>query len=187
MLVCLAHCHLGGADGGHALGHQHLLHAIHVKVVGGATRNDVGSEMDLLNLRVSREVGSKESGAGTAAEVAGEVGEAGDLVGLAGRDADVVQRADRDEDEGESDDLEHTPQGDGAEGGVEIEACEVEDADGSDKVAETDHEAGVDLAEAAASDKHHEHHDEASRREDLPGTFGGIAEKTLKVLWDEDG
>ncbi len=57
---------------------------------------------DLLDLRVSREVGGEQGGASAAAEVAGEVGEAGDLVGLAGRDADVVECADGNEDEGEA-------------------------------------------------------------------------------------
>ncbi len=66
------------------------------------------------------------------------------LVLLAGY-ADVVQRADGDEDEGEADHLKHAPEGDGAEGGVEIEAGEVVYADGGDQVAEADHEARIEF------------------------------------------
>ena len=140
-----------------------------------------------MHLCAAGEVGGEERGASAAAEVTGEVGEAGDLVGFAGGDTDVVERADGDEDEGEADDLEHAPEGDGAEGGVEVETREVVDADGGDEVAEADHEAGIDFAKAAAGDEHHEHHDEACGREHHAGAFGGVAKKALEVLRDEHG
>ena len=82
-------------------------------------------------------IGGEQSGADAAAEVAGEVGEAGDLVGLARGDADVVERADGDEDEGQSDDLEHAPERDCAEAGVEVEPREVVDAERGGDVAES--------------------------------------------------
>ncbi len=44
------------------------------------------------------------------------------------------------------------------------------------EVAEGDHDAGIEFAEGAASDKHHKHHDEAGGREHHAGAFRGVAE-----------
>jgi hypothetical protein len=187
LLVGLTDRHLRRVCCRHSLRHHHLCHAVHIKAIGNAAGNHVGSQGDLLDLRIACEVGSKERSAGTAAKVAGKVGEAGDLVSFAGRHADVVQRADRYEDEGETDHLKHTPEGDGSKGGIEIEACEVEDTDCGDQVAEADHKPGVDFAEASARDEHHQHHDEACRGKDHAGAFGCVAQESLEVLWYEDG
>ena len=58
---------------------------------------------------------------------------------------------------------------------------------GRDDVAERDHEAGIEFAEGAAGDEHHEHHHEARGGEDHAGAFGRVAEEDLEVLRDEDG
>jgi hypothetical protein len=187
LLVGLTDGGLRCGSRGHAVGHHHFFHAVHVEAVRDAALYDVGGEGYLIHLCVAREIGGEERGSGAAAEVAGEVGEAGDLIGLAGGDTDIVERADGDEDEGEADDLQHAPEGDGAVGGVEVEASEVVDADGGDQVAEADHEAGVDFAERAASYEHHQHHDEAGGGEHHAGAFGGVAEESLEVLRNEDG
>ena len=129
----------------------------------------------------------EQSCAGRAAEVAGEVGEAGDLVGLGGRDADVVECADGDEDQREADDLEGSPEGDGAEGGVEREAREVVEPERDGAVADADEPAGIEFRDHAAGDHHHGHQDEAAGGEHHAGALCGVAEEDLEVLRDEDG
>ncbi len=187
LLVCAAHGHLRGGGGRHAVTDEHFFHAIHVELVWDTAGNGVRGEVGLMDLRTAGEIRGEERGAGAASEISGEVGEAGDLVGLAERHAYVVEGTDRDEDEGKADDLKHTPECDGAEAGVEVEACEVVDACGGGDVAEADHDARVEFSQASTGHHHHDHHDKPCRREDHAGSFGGITEEDLKVLRDKDG
>src|ERR1700751_5483931 len=117
-----------------------------------------------MHLSAAGEIGGEERCSCTAAEVAGEVGERGDLVYLVGWHAYIVERADGDKDEGQANDLEHAPEGDGSEGGVEVEPGEVVDAGSGGEVAETDHDARVEFAERTSGHGHHDHHDEACWR-----------------------
>jgi len=154
--------------------------------VADAAGAGVGGELHLVGLGGAGEEGSEQCCAGGAAEVSGEVGEAGDLVGLGGWHADVVERADGDEDQWEADDLEGSPEGDGAKAGVEREAGEIVEACGGDAVADADEEAGVHAADEASSDNHHGHKDEAAGGEHHAGALCGVAEEGLEVLRDED-
>ena len=182
-----AHGELGGLLCGHACGAEHGGDAGDVVLVGEAAGDGVGGELDLVGLGGAGEEGGEHGGSGAATEVAGEVGEAGDLVGFGAGDANVVKGADGDEDEGESCDLEHAPEGDGSEAGVEREASEVVEAGGGGGVSEDDEEAGIDFAYGATGDHHHDDQDEATWGEDHSGAFGGVAEEGLEVLGDEDG
>jgi len=154
--------------------------------VADAAWAGVGGELRLVDLGGAGEERGEQGCASGAAEVSGEVGEAGDLVGLGGRHADVVERADGDEDQWKADDLESSPEGDGAEAGVEREAGEVVEAGGGEGVADADEHAGVEFADGAAGDDHHGHEDEAAGREHHAGAFCGVAEERLEVLRDED-
>ncbi len=157
------------------------------RVLHGLPGTVLAASCMLVGLRGAGEEGGQQRGADGATEVAREVGEAGDLVGLRAWDADVVEGADGDEDERQSDDLEHAPERDGAEAGVEREPCEVVESECGGRYAEQTMRRGSILPQGAAGDHHHDDHDEAAGREDEAGALRGVAEQDLEVLRDEDG
>ena len=75
LLIGLPDSHLRGVGGRYSVGHHHLFHAVHVEAVGNAAGDGVGGEIGLVDLRATGEVRREQGRSGTAAEVAGEVGE----------------------------------------------------------------------------------------------------------------
>ena len=118
-----------------------------VDLVGDAAGDDVGGELCLVDLGGAGEKVVRSAVPAEPPRLRAKLERRGDLVGFGAGDADVVEGGDGDEDEGEADDLEGAPEGDLAEGGVEREAGEVEEAGGDGDVADRDHEAGVEFTE----------------------------------------